>query len=74
MIRELTGTLLTPAGANILGNVGATRLEMGDIQGALDACREGKMIHERAGTLQTPGGRLVLKHLGSIEERQRMQR
>ena len=63
--RQKSGTLQTPAGAELLMNIGTTKLKMGDIAGCVEEYLEAKRIWTATGNLQTSNAIGVVKWLAS---------
>lgn len=63
-IREMTGTLDTQEGADLLENMGILQSELVDVDSAICSYIESRRIREAIGTLQSTDGASLLSKLG----------
>jgi len=66
-IRQRTGTLETPAGADLLMNMGAAREDLGDLDGALRDYESALSLREQTGALETANGALLLMNIENAQ-------
>merc|ERR1712129_96064 len=66
-IREMTHTMDTQPGADLLMNMGAAKEDMGNLDSALQDFVAAKRVHEKIGTLGTVNGARLMTFFEALQ-------